>query len=90
MVTAFVYSHFSSTKVLNLSLLFKLVKIILIQLVKSCRLLFNSSIPNNGYQGIILDTLIIFIFKDACRENIVNSVLKTKIGFSTNKYANIA
>ena len=43
-VTAFVYSHFSSTKVLNLSLLFKLVKIILIQLVKSSRLLFNSFI----------------------------------------------
>ena len=57
---AFFYSHFSSTKVLNLSLLFKVVKILLIQLVKSCRLLFNSSIPNNGYQGIILDTRIIF------------------------------
>ena len=41
-LTAFVYSHFSSTKVLNLSLLFKLVKIILIQLVKSSRFLFNS------------------------------------------------
>ena len=47
-VTAFVYSHFSSTKVLNLSLLFKLVKIILIQLVKYSRLLLILLFSNSG------------------------------------------
>ena len=53
-LTAFVYSHFISTEVLNLGLLFKLVKIILIQLVKSCRLLFNLVIFNNGLEQTYL------------------------------------
>ena len=38
------------TYVLNLRLLFKLVKILLLQLVKSCRLLFNLVIFNNGLE----------------------------------------